>query len=80
MEPVFPSLYVQGYTAALMDALSCFESIEPDMKRHKRRWSRKEVTAIINCMIAGRVALRERRGFVRCNDKAPGGYEVYEER
>lgn len=78
MDKLFGLQYVQGYTAALKDVLETFEGIQDDMKRHKRRQNYKSYKAIIECMLKNRVTLRENpSAFIRCNDKAEGGYEVY---
>ena len=80
MSRVFPITYVQGYTAALQDVLKTVEAIQSDLKRHKRRQCAKTYKAILECMIENRVILREEPGaFVRCNDNAEGGFEVYVE-
>ena len=81
MTGLFGQEYVQGYTSALLDVEKVLEYIQEDMKRHKRRQSVKEYKNIIKCMINNRAVLREEPyAFVRCNDKADGGYEVYIER
>ncbi len=73
--------YVQGYTSALQDVLKTIEDIQVDLKHHKRRQSAKTYKAIIECMIKNRAILREEPGaFVRCNDNADGGFEVYIEK
>lgn len=78
MTGLFGQEYVQGYTSALLDVEKVLGYIQEDMKRHKRRQSVKEYKNIIKCMINNRVVLREEPyAFVRCNDKADGGYEVY---
>lgn len=75
---LFPMLYVQGYTAALQDVLETIDNIQIDLKAHKRRQNNKTYRAIIECMIKNRVVLREEPdAFVRCNDNAEGGFEVY---
>ena len=77
---MFNSMYIQGYTAALQDALNTIDSIQVDLKHHKRRQSAKTYKAILECMIKNRTVLREVPGsFVRCNDKVDGGFEVYVE-
>ena len=73
--------YVQGYTAALMDALRTIDQLQDDLKRHKRKQNYKTYRAILDCMLENRVVLRENPGtFIRCNDKAKNGFEVFEER
>lgn len=73
--------YVQGYTAALQDVLQTIENIQVDLKYHKRRQNVKTHKAIVECMIKNRVILREEPyAFVRCNDNADGGFEVYIEK
>lgn len=74
----FDFLYVQGYTAALQDALSVFQYIQEDLKGHKRKQNCKTYKAILECMIDGRSILRENPdAFVRCNDSVPGGFEIF---
>lgn len=81
MDKMFPPTYVQGYTAALQDVLKTIEEIQFDLKHHKRRQNTKTYKAIIECMIKNRVILREEPyAFVRCNDNADGGFEVYIEK
>lgn len=71
-------MYVQGYTAALQDVLKTIDMIQMDLKCHKRRQNYKTYKAIIECMLKNRVVLREEPGaFVRCNDKAKDGFEIY---
>lgn len=78
MEKIFGIEYVQGYTAALQDVLTTLECIQIDLKRHKRRQCYKTYKAIINCMLENRVILRENPdAFVRCNDDARNGFEIY---
>lgn len=81
MDKMFPPTYVQGYTAALQDVLKTIEEIQFDLKYHKRRQNAKTYKAIIECMIKNRAILREEPyAFVRCNDNADGGFEVYIEK
>ena len=78
MEHLFDGAYIQGYTAALQDVLKVIEEIQVDLKVHKRRQSYKTYKGIIQCMLNNRTILRENPdAFVRCNDNAEGGYEVY---
>lgn len=73
--------YVQGYTAALMDALRTIDQLQDDLKRHKRKQNYKTYRAILECILENRVVLRENPGaFIRCSDKAKNGFEVFEER
>ena len=73
--------YVQGYTAALIDALKTIDQLQDDLKRHKRKQNYKTYRAILDCMLENRVVLRENPGaFIRCNDKAKSGFEIFEER
>lgn len=75
---MFDMLYVQGYTAALMDVLEVMENIQDDLKWHKRKQNYKTYKAIVGCMLHNRVILRENpNAFVRCNDKAKDGFEIY---
>ncbi len=81
MNKMFPITYVQGYTAALQDVLQTIESIQTDLKCHKRKQNNKTYKAIIECMIKNRAILREEPdAFVRCNDNVDGGFEVYIEK
>lgn len=78
MDKMFGYEYVQGYTAALQDVLETINDIQDDLKRHKRKQNSKTYKAIVECMLRNRVILREEPyAFVRCNDEAEGGYEVY---
>lgn len=78
MDKLFPTEYVQGYTAALMDVVLSFDYIDDDLKRHKRKRTAKTYKAIAQCMLENRAILREEpNAFVRCNDKVDGGFEVY---
>ena len=78
IEKMFGPEYVQGYTAALLDVRAVLENIEYDLKIHKRKQNLKTMKQIIDCMIKNRVVLRENPGaFVRCNDDADGGFEIY---
>lgn len=78
MNKMFPSMYVQGYTAALQDVLRIITSIQADLKLHKRKQSAKTYLAIIECMIENRVILREQpNAFIRCSDNSSNGFEVY---
>lgn len=75
---MFPTEYVQGYTAALQDVIDVFNYIDDDLKHHKRKRTAKTYQAIAKCMLDNRAILREEpNAFVRCNDKADGGFEVY---
>ncbi len=78
LKPLFGIEYVQGYTAALMDAKETFRDLikSEDMKIHKRRMDLKNIEAIFDTMIDGRAILREHPdAFVRC--KKDGGYEIH---
>ena len=81
MEPFFPSLYTQGYTAALQDVLKTIEEVQDDLKRHKQKQNAKTYTKIVQCMLENRAILRENPdAFVRYNtqaDDGKGGFEVY---
>lgn len=78
MTPMFSPEYVQGYTAALQDAIAVIDLIQPHMKRHKRKQNYKSYRAILRCMLENRTILRENPdAFIRCNDSVEGGYEVY---
>lgn len=78
MTRMFPPEYVQGYTAALQDAIAVIDLIQSDMKRYRRKQNYKSYRAILRCMLENRTILRENpNAFVRCNDSVEGGYEVY---
>ena len=73
--------YIQGYTAAIQDAIKVVEYIQKDLKIHKRKQNAKTYLAILRCMLKGRVLLRESStAFVRCNDRAPDGFEIWDSR
>ena len=73
--------YVQGYTAAIQDAIEVVEYIQKDLKIHKRKQNAKTYLAILRCMLKGRALLRESStAFVRCNDRAPDGFEIWDSR
>ena len=73
--------YVQGYTAAIQDAIEVVEYIQKDLKIHKRKQNAKTYTAILKCMLKGRVLLRESStAFVRCNDRTDDGFEIWDSR
>ena len=62
--------YVQGYTAAIQDAIEVVEYIQKDLKIHKRKQNAKTYTAILKCMLKGRAMLRESStAFVRCKEE-----------
>ena len=76
--PLFPFEYVQGYTAALQDVLSTIEYIQFYLKLHKRKQNAKTYINIVKCMLENRAIFREEpKAFVRCNDAAKDGFEVY---
>ena len=78
IKKMFGLEYIQGYTAALLDVRAVLDDIEYDLKIHKRRQNLKTIRQIIDCMIANRIVLRENpEAFVRCNDNADGGFEIY---
>ena len=64
-----------------MDVARQFDSIDVDLKLNKRKWNAKTYQAIVRCMLENRVVLRENPGaFVRCNDAADGGFEIWIEK
>ena len=70
--------YVQGYTSALLDVMCTLANIDEDLRRHKRRRTAQTYQAIVQTMLDHRVALREHPdAFIRCNDKAPTGFELW---
>lgn len=80
--PMFDSLYIQGYTAALQDLEKLFiePGFEEDMKRHKRKKTRKEYARLFKVLIKGRSILRENSSaFIRCSNDNPDGYEFFDE-
>ena len=78
--PTFHPCYVQGYTAALQDVLEQFGEIQLDLKRHNKKQNYNTYKAIVECMLANRAIMRETAdSFIRCNDKAEGGFEVWRE-
>lgn len=81
LQKMFSSEYIQGYTAALLDVSSVLDYIQDDLKMHRRKQNLNTLKAIVTCMVHNRVILREDpNAFVRCNDHAEGGFEVYIER
>lgn len=75
---MFDIVYVQGYTAALQDVIDTLDSIQDDLKRHKRKQNYKTYKAILKCMLENRAVLRENPdAFVRCNDNVDGGFEIF---
>ena len=78
LDYMLPSLYVQGYTAALQDVIKTIEYIQDDLKLHKRKQNCKTYRAILECMLQNRAVFRENPdAFVRCNNEIDGGFEVY---
>lgn len=78
MDKLFGTQYIQGYTAALQDVLRTMEDAQSDMKMHKRKQNYKTYKAMVECMLKNRTILREEPyAFVRCNDNAESGFEVY---
>lgn len=78
IQRLFPTEYVQGYTAALQDAIDVFNYIDKDLQAHKRKRTAKTYQAIAKCMLDNRAILREEpNAFVRCNNSIDGGFEVY---
>ena len=81
LERIDDPCYIQGYTAAIQDAIEVVEYIQKDLKIHKRKQNAKTYLAILRCMLKGRVLLRESStAFVRCNDRAPDGFEIWDSR
>lgn len=73
--------YIQGYTAAIQDAIEVVDYIQTDLKRHGRKQNAKTYTAILKCMLKGRVLLRESpTAFVRCSDHTKDGFEIWDSR
>ena len=71
--------YSLGYTRGLMRVKQTLSlGLQDDLKRHGKRLSVKTLQAIMDCMIENRETLRENPySFVRCNEKAKNGFEVY---
>ena len=81
MERINDPCYVQGYTAAIQDAIQVVEYIQTDLKSQGRKQNAKTYTAILKCMLKGRVLLRESStAFVRCSDHAKDGFEIWDSR
>lgn len=78
MDRLFPTVYTQGYTAALIDVLNIIDCIQDDLRIHKRKQNAKTYRAIVKCMLKNRAIFREDPdAFLRCNDNAEDGFEVY---
>lgn len=72
--------YVRGYTMAIMDTQQVFRSIGPEMKAQKKQFSHKNAMELLDCILANREKVRERRrGFIRYN-ALKKGFEFYEGR
>ena len=81
MERIDDPCYIQGYTAAIQDAIEVVDYIQTDLKRHGRKQNAKTYCAILKCMLKGRVLLRESStAFVRCSDQAKDGFEIWDSR
>lgn len=81
LEHIDDPCYIQGYTAAIQDAIQVVEYIQTDLKSHGRKQNAKTYTAILKCMLKGRVLLRESStAFVRCSDHAKDGFEIWDSR
>ena len=81
LERINDPCYIQGYTAAIQDVIEVIEYIQTDLKRHGRKQNAKTYTAILKCMLKGRVLLRESStAFVRCSDHAKDGFEIWDSR
>lgn len=75
---MFDILYVQGYTAALLDVLEVFDDIQSDLKEHKRKQNYKTYKAIVETILSNRAILREDpNAFIRCNNNAENGFELW---
>ena len=71
--------YAHGYTQGMMRVLDAIETVSADLKHHKRRFTQKEIAAMVKAMITDREKLRENPfAFVRCNNEKKDGWEVYE--
>lgn len=78
MITIFDFLYVQGYTAALLDVLRVFDCIQLDLKIHKRKQNYKTYKGIVEAILSNRTILRENPdAFIRCNDNAENGFELW---
>ena len=81
LERIDDPCYIQGYTAAIQDVIEVIEYIQTDLKSHGRKQNAKTYTAILKCMLKGRVLLRESStAFVRCSDHAKDGFEIWDSR
>lgn len=75
---MFDILYVQGYTAALLDVLKVFDYIQSDLKGHKRKQNYKTYKSIVETILLNRAILREDpNAFIRCNNNAENGFELW---
>lgn len=75
------SRYIEGYTDALKMVYARLEpeDLSYDMRMHKRPRTMKEFAKVVKLMIQYRHVFRDYDGiFIRCNDNAPGGYEVFD--
>lgn len=75
---MFDILYVQGYTAALLDVLKVFDYIQLDLKKHKKKQNYKTYKAIVETILSNRAILREDpTAFIRCNNNIENGFELW---
>ena len=78
MDKLFGTEYIQGYTAGIREVIEEIECIQEDLRNHKRKQNYQTYRAILDTILENRVLLREEsRAFVRCNDNAPRGFEVF---
>lgn len=68
--------YNHGFTRALLKVKEQLDTnLAEDMKRHKMRFTAKNIEQSIDCMIENRELLRDNpQAFLRC--KQGGGFEV----
>lgn len=75
---MFDILYIQGYTAALLDVLEVFNYIQSDLKKHKIKQNYETYKAIVETILSNRAILREDpNAFIRCNNNAENRFELW---
>ena len=68
--------YNHGFTRALLKVKEQLDTnLAEDMRRHKMRFTAKNIESAVDCMIDNRELLRDNpQAFLRC--KKDGGFEV----
>ena len=78
ISPEYGYDFAHGYATALLKVLETFDTIQPDLKVHKRRQNYKTYRSIVNCILQNQVALRENPdAYIRCSNEAEGGFELW---